>query len=191
MKSLDPWPERVDADLLRRLESRIDVPPDRERLPVIAPFTGEQIGSVPQATQEDVVAATGAARRAQERWSRLSMETKVRIFTRFHDLLIERADQAMDLIQLEAGKSRVPAFEEVFDVVGATRYYLNSARGDMGRWESSSTPSLRRLRYSAGCPLSLRRHPVSATTLTSGSSLPRSSCCVGFRSTNRRGSKCD
>ena len=33
----------------------------------------------------------------------------------------------MDLIQLEAGKARVPAFEEVFDAVATTRYYVKTA----------------------------------------------------------------
>lgn len=32
----------------------------------------------------------------------------------------------MDLLQLEAGKARVPAFEEVFDTVATTRYYVNT-----------------------------------------------------------------
>lgn len=117
----------VSSDLLRSLEARIDVPADREQIPIIAPFTGEGIGSVPQATAEDVAEAAGRARKAQKLWSELSMKTRVRIFTRFHDLLIDRADQAIDLVQLEAGKSRVPAFEEVFDVVGSTRYYFNAA----------------------------------------------------------------
>ncbi len=127
MAQMGHWPGDVTPDLLRRLEGRIDVHGDREQMPIIAPFTGEQIGSVPEATREDVTNAVAASRRVQEQWRRLSMKTRVRIFTKFHDLLIERAEQAMDLVQLEAGKSRIPAFEEVFDVVGATRYYFNTA----------------------------------------------------------------
>ncbi len=118
---------RVDSQLLRKLEERIDVPRGSDLIEIVAPFTGARIGSVPAATPDDVVRAVASARAAQTEWRVLSLATKVRMFTRFHDLLIERADQAIDLVQLEAGKSRVPAFEEVFDVVGSTRYYMNTA----------------------------------------------------------------
>lgn len=57
----------------------------------------------------------------------MGLAARSRILTRFHDLLIEHADTAMDLLQLEAGKARVPAFEEVFDTVATTRYYVNTA----------------------------------------------------------------
>ena len=117
----------VTAEMLRSLEARINVPSDRESIPIIAPFTGQQIGATPRATDQDVVSAVAAARNAQRSWSQLSIKNRVRVFQRFHDLIIDRADQAIDLIQLEAGKSRVPAFEEVFDVAGSTRYYFNIA----------------------------------------------------------------
>jgi succinate-semialdehyde dehydrogenase/glutarate-semialdehyde dehydrogenase len=124
---------RVTPGLLRSLEARINVQPDREQIPVIAPFTLEQIGSVPQALDEDVTTAVAVSRQAQTAWAQLSPKTRGRIFTRFHDLLIDRADQAMDLVQLEAGKARVPAFEEVYDTVGTARYYANTAPGLLRR----------------------------------------------------------
>jgi succinate-semialdehyde dehydrogenase/glutarate-semialdehyde dehydrogenase len=120
---------RVDEALLRRLEARADVPADRPPIPVLAPFTEEQIGSVPQANAADVVSAVARARAAQESWAALGVRGRVRILSRFHDLLIERADTAMDLIQLEAGKARVPAFEEVYDTVATTRYYVKTGPG--------------------------------------------------------------
>ena len=61
------------------------------------------------------------------------MRERVAILSRFHDLLIDRADIAMDLIQLEAGKARVPAFEEVFDTVATTRYYMKTGPGLLKR----------------------------------------------------------
>ena len=126
MSVLDSAPH-LDASLLRRLESRIAVPDDRELIEVRAPFTGEVIGKVPDANSQDVANAVERARDAQARWAQLPLSTRSRILTRFHDLLIERADMAMDLLQLEGGKARVPAFEEVFDTVATTRYYVNMA----------------------------------------------------------------
>jgi delta 1-pyrroline-5-carboxylate dehydrogenase len=94
---------RVSRDLLRRLEARIDVASDRERIPIIAPFTGETIGSIPQAADVDIEIALAKARKAQEGWKRLTPKTRARILTRFHDLLIDQAEIAIDLVQLEAG----------------------------------------------------------------------------------------
>lgn len=117
---------RVDETLLQQLEARANVPPDRPGIPVLAPFTEEEIGSVPQATEADVTTAVETARAAQESWAAMGAVARARILSRFHDLLIERADTAMDLIQLEAGKARIPAFEEVYDTVATTRYYTKT-----------------------------------------------------------------
>ncbi len=54
------------------------------------------------------------------------MRRRAAVLSAFHDLFLEEADQIMDLAQLEAGKARVPALEEVFDTVATTRYYVNT-----------------------------------------------------------------
>lgn len=123
----------VDSALLRRLEDRISVPAHRDRIEVTAPFTGEVLGTVPDAEPADVSQAVDRARQAQRRWAAMGLPARLRVLTRFHDLLIDRADIAMDLLQLEAGKARVPAFEEVFDTAATTRYYLNTAPGLLRR----------------------------------------------------------
>lgn len=117
---------RVSAVLLRSLEARINVAVDRDPISIVAPFTGEQIGSIPQATDRDIESAVAEARRVQGEWKRLTTKTRARILTVFHDLLINRADVAIDLVQLEAGKVRTAAFEEVFDAIATARYYANT-----------------------------------------------------------------
>ena len=114
----------LDEDLLRSLEARVDVPAERPHMSVLTPFTEEEIGSVPEATAGDVAAAVERARQVQPGWAALSAKERARILSRFHDLLIKRVEVAMDLVQLEAGKARVPAFEEVFDTVATTHYYV-------------------------------------------------------------------
>ncbi len=42
---------------------------------------------------------------------------------RFHDLVLDRRDEILDLMQLEAGKARRHAFEEIVDVAITARYY--------------------------------------------------------------------
>lgn len=46
---------------------------------------------------------------------------------RFHDLVLDRQDEVLDLIQLENGKARRHAFEEILDVAMTARYYANTA----------------------------------------------------------------
>ena len=46
---------------------------------------------------------------------------------RFHDLFIESAAEILDIVQLETGKSRHHAFEEVEDIAIQARYYAHSA----------------------------------------------------------------
>lgn len=116
----------VHSLLLRDLEQRAVATGDRDSIAVVAPFTGERIGSIPQSNAADVVAAVAAAREAQIGWGATSPATRARILVRFHDLLVDRADEALDLIQLEAGKARIAAFEEVYDVIATTRYYANT-----------------------------------------------------------------
>jgi succinate-semialdehyde dehydrogenase/glutarate-semialdehyde dehydrogenase len=45
----------------------------------------------------------------------------------FHDLLIANANEILDLIQLESGKARRHAFEEVLDTAVTARYYAHTA----------------------------------------------------------------
>lgn len=122
---LDSVPN-VDAPFLRWLEGRADVADDAERIGVLAPFTEEEIGSVPAAGVDDVKTAIERAREVQEIWATWTPGERAAVLSEFHDLLIDRADVAMDLIQLEGGKSRVPALEEVYDTVATTRYYTKT-----------------------------------------------------------------
>lgn len=115
------------------LAGEVAVPAGRPALDIIAPFTETGIGQVPMGSAADVTAAVEASRAAQQRWAKTPIWERVTILSRFHDLLIDRADIAMDLIQLEAGKARIPAFEEVYDTVATTRYYLKTAPGLLRR----------------------------------------------------------
>ncbi len=129
----DQLTPHISADLLRSLEGRADVVAGGEEIAVFAPATGARIGSIHQAGDDDVARAVDRSRQAQEDWKQLSPTTRGRIFARFHDLLVDRADEAMDLVQLEAGKARIPAFEEIYDTVATTRYYVNTAPKLLGR----------------------------------------------------------
>ncbi|MGA8039234.1 MAG: aldehyde dehydrogenase family protein, partial [Acidimicrobiia bacterium] len=95
----------MPAGLLQDLESRIAVSEGTDAIPILAPFTEEAIGSTPQAGRGDVNRAVATARRIQPKWAATPIRERVRILSRFHDLLLDRAEIAMDVIQLEGGKA--------------------------------------------------------------------------------------
>ncbi|CAN5549820.1 succinic semialdehyde dehydrogenase [soil metagenome] len=101
---------------------------NREEVSVEAPFTGETLGHIPRCTAKDVEEAVRRARSAQVRWAETSFPERRGIFLRFHDLVLDRQKEVLDLIQQENGKARKHAFEEVLDTAITARYYANTAQ---------------------------------------------------------------
>jgi acyl-CoA reductase-like NAD-dependent aldehyde dehydrogenase len=93
------------------------------RLPVPAPFTGEIIGTIPACTPDDIRCAAQAARAAQPAWQTMPAAHRAAVLLRAHDLVLSRQVEALDLIQLETGKARRNAFEEIADAANVLRYY--------------------------------------------------------------------
>ncbi|WP_327317317.1 succinic semialdehyde dehydrogenase [Streptomyces sp. NBC_01235] len=91
------------------------------------PFTGEKLADLPESTPADVERAYEAARRAQAVWARTPVRERAAVLLRFHDLLLARQAEVLDLIQLETGKARLHAHEEVQAVAVAARHYGRKA----------------------------------------------------------------
>jgi succinate-semialdehyde dehydrogenase / glutarate-semialdehyde dehydrogenase len=119
----------VDPGLARRLTARVVCTPRHGTALTHTPMTGAPLASLPLSTLADVTVAYSGARAAQRSWSRMPMEHRARIFLRFHDLVLQRQVQLLDLIQLESGKARSHAFEEVADTAIVSRHYARRAPG--------------------------------------------------------------
>ncbi|MFJ6636643.1 succinic semialdehyde dehydrogenase [Streptomyces sp. NPDC091376] len=91
------------------------------------PFTGEKLADLPESTPEDVAEAFTRARAAQPAWAATSPRARAAVLLRFHDLVLERQAEVLDLIQLETGKARLHAHEEVQAVAVAARHYGRKA----------------------------------------------------------------
>jgi succinate-semialdehyde dehydrogenase/glutarate-semialdehyde dehydrogenase len=100
---------------------------ERERLEIQNPVTGETFASVPRCTTADVAAAVKRGRAAQRAWRTTSWAERSRLLLRFHDLVLANREQILDVIQLESGKARRHAFEEIMDVALVSRYYARTA----------------------------------------------------------------
>jgi succinate-semialdehyde dehydrogenase/glutarate-semialdehyde dehydrogenase len=122
---------RIGPERLAQLAGRVTLAAGpRDRIAVQSPLlpdTGRTLGEVPHATAEDVREAVRRARVAQEDWFHRTFAERAEVFLRFHDLVLERQDEVLDLIQLESGKARKHAFEEVADTAIVARYYAVNA----------------------------------------------------------------
>ncbi len=100
-----------------------------ETLVITNPLSGEPAGEVKRFGEGDVIAAVEKVRRAQPAWAALPYRERARIAKRFHNRLLDRRDDLIEVIRAESGKSRRDAFVEVFAVTAAARYYAyNGAR---------------------------------------------------------------
>ncbi|MGQ3328049.1 succinic semialdehyde dehydrogenase [Halorubrum sp. FL23] len=98
-------------------------------LDVFAPATAERIGSVPACDTDTVDAAVERAREAQAEWAATPARERAAVLDRFGDLVLDRREELLDLLQIETGKSRRTAVEELFDVPTGCGYLAETAPG--------------------------------------------------------------
>jgi succinate-semialdehyde dehydrogenase/glutarate-semialdehyde dehydrogenase len=86
---------------------------DSAPVAITAPFTGLATATLPQATDADARKVFGEARKAQRAWAARPVRERQQVLTWLHDLILDQQDEILDLVQLEAGKARIDAFDEV------------------------------------------------------------------------------
>ncbi len=117
---------RLDPARVRALTARLVAGTDGrppEVLTSTSPYSGTTLAELPRSTPADVAAAVRRARAVQPEWAARTAHDRAAVLLRLHDLLLNRQEEGLDLIQLEAGKARGHAFEEIASVVMAARWY--------------------------------------------------------------------
>lgn len=94
---------------------------------VYSPYFSAPLGHVGVGSVEDVEKAFELARHAQKQWQERPIAARARVIKRFHDLVKKHSDLLADIVQLETGKDRTAAYDEVLDVMNNARYYANNA----------------------------------------------------------------
>lgn len=111
---------------------------------VVNPITGLELHSLNPFSQTQVALEFADAKASQPSWEALGARQRAKIASRLASLLAKNSERVMDQIQLETGKSRSHAFEEITGAIGSIAYY------------AKVTPKLmRRIRVRAGVPLML------------------------------------
>ena len=96
---------------------------------VRAPFTGQVIGQFRANTPADVEQKIARARLAAPAWARMSVRERAGIVLRLHGLVREYEELLLDLVQVENGKARTHAYDEVLDAYNTIRYVALAAPG--------------------------------------------------------------
>ncbi|EFW90328.1 succinic semialdehyde dehydrogenase [Haladaptatus paucihalophilus DX253] len=117
----------IPPDTLGDLGRSVSAEESDDSMSVEAPFTGERIGDVPACSPRDVTAAVSRARTARTEWSSWSIERRADVLSRFHDLVLDRQAELLDVMVLESGKARRDGYEEILDVATNARYYAARA----------------------------------------------------------------
>lgn len=121
-------PASLTPARVERLAVLVTAGASAQRVTTTSPYTGAPLADLPVSTLDDVEEAFGRAHAAQAAWAAVPVADRTRIMLRFHDLVLQRQEQALDLMQAESGKTRRDAFLEVSDIAITARYYARSAR---------------------------------------------------------------
>jgi succinate-semialdehyde dehydrogenase/glutarate-semialdehyde dehydrogenase len=129
MQDTDGVHELIPRSTVTRLLRNAVVGPGAEQRVTTAPFTGGSATTLPLSTEDDVEAAFAMARRARVAWARRPVRERARVLLRFHDLVLDRQAEGLDLAQMETGKTRRDAFEELLDCALNARHYARVGPG--------------------------------------------------------------
>jgi betaine-aldehyde dehydrogenase len=94
-----------------------------EQIEVIAPATGEKLGSIPVDSPEQVAATVARVRDSQPRWEALGVEGRYRWLGRLRDWLLDNHERILDTMQAETGKVRADASNEVPYLTDVINFY--------------------------------------------------------------------
>ncbi len=133
--------ERV-AELLGQIRTTT-----AETRTTISPLDGLPVAAVPVSSIDDVQTAFDTARAAQRQWTATSLRQRKKVLLRLHDLVLDHQDELMDLIQIESGKTRAHAFDEVAHVALTARFYARRLRKQVSsQRRSGALPFLTKVR---------------------------------------------
>ncbi len=108
-----------------------------------SPATGASLGDVPQGTREDAQLAIGAANRAADAWSRLTVFERAMYMNRVGDAIEQRRDELAHTLTLDQGKPLHESRDEVEELIAYWRNAAEDGKRLEGRLANSMSPGKR------------------------------------------------
>jgi RHH-type proline utilization regulon transcriptional repressor/proline dehydrogenase/delta 1-pyrroline-5-carboxylate dehydrogenase len=110
--------------------------------PLVSPIDLKtSIGSVLEATPDDVARAIDAARAGFASWSATQAQARAKVLEKAADLLEDRVPRFVALLQREGGKTLDDALAEVREAADFCRYYAGQGRALFGADEAMPGPT--------------------------------------------------
>ena len=108
--------------------AQVNIATASDTIQVTNPATGAPLGQVPVATIEDVRVAVLRARAAQVSWGSLPVAERARRVSAFRDEVLARAEELIDAVVAEGGKTRQEALGmDVMVVIDLCDYFCRRA----------------------------------------------------------------
>ncbi len=120
------------------------------RIAVHSPYTGAEIGSIPNSDEADVARVVIAALRVKERWAQTPIKERSTLMFRFRELVLRQLDELSQRAAAECGKTVEEARAGVLKGVEVCEYALSLQNLDMGGT----------LEVSRGVRCEVRREPM-------------------------------
>src|SRR5260221_5878343 len=108
-----------------------------------SPATGASLGEVPQGTREAAQLAIGAANRAADAWSRLTVFERAMYMNRVGDAIEQRRDELAHTLTLNQGKPLHESRDEVEELIAYWRNAAEDGKRLEGRLANSMSPGKR------------------------------------------------
>ncbi len=117
--------------------------PDGATLAVHNPATGAALGSVPYMGAADTAAAIAAAQAAWPAWRKKTAKERAALLRKWHDLMLENADDLAMIMTLEQGKPLAEAKGEIGYAASFIEWFAEEAKRVAGETLQSPWPDRR------------------------------------------------
>ncbi len=109
------------------------------------PATGEALGTVPHASDEDLARALAAAQKGFRVWKAMTAQARYTLMMKAADLIEARKERIGRLLTLENGKPLGEAVPEVQFAADVTRWYAEEGKRAYGRIVPARMPNVRQI----------------------------------------------
>ncbi len=156
---------------------------DGSVLSVYNPADGSEIGTVPAATEEDILRAVEAAKKAFSDWGSRTPHERGKILRRAADCVERHVDEITTLLTMEQGKPFDEAKGEVKKGVATLRYYAEEGERIYGRIipNEAGNDYVSHVIYQpvgvVGC-ISPWNYPIELMAWKVGASVASGCCCI-------------
>ncbi len=105
---------------------------DNKSIEIYSPLDNSLLGSVPAMSKEEVDNVINIAKEAQKTWSKVPMSERAEILYKAADILVEKAEEIIEIMIREIGKDRKSAKSEVLRTADFIRFTADTAKNISG-----------------------------------------------------------